>query len=118
MIRLCDYVLSADQNIRFAMHVDHFGNIQCMKSIGLYQLPADTAQKLADTVAVLTAGILKTFSQHHGCFQHLTLKHQNYTTIAQATKTGVLIYTTIEPIESKTVQHIKETIEIYLEQEL
>jgi len=111
MNRLCDYILTASEYIRFAMLIDQMGNIQCIKSIGLY------AQKLADTIAVLTTGILKTLTQHHGSFQHIIIKHQNYTTIGQPIKTGYLIYVTTEPIEPQIIQHIKETIQIYQKEE-
>jgi len=90
MNRLCDYVLTASEYIRFAMLIDQMGNIQCIKSIGLYHIPTETAQKL---------------------------KHQNYTTIGQPIKTGYLIYVTTEPIEPQIIQHIKETIQIYQKEE-
>lgn len=117
MNRLCDYILTASEYIRFAMLIDKMGNIQCIKSIGLYHIPTETAQKLADTIAVLTTGILKTLTQHHGSFQHIIIKHQNYTTIGQPIKTGYLIYVTTEPIEPQIIQHIKETIQIYQKEE-
>jgi hypothetical protein len=118
MNRLCDYILTANEHIHFAMVIDQMGNIQCRKAIGLYQLPCEMAQKLADTIAILTTGILKNISQHHGSFQHITINHQNYTTIGQSIENGYLVYIIAEPIEPKIVKQIKETVEIYQKQEV
>lgn len=118
MNHLCDYVLTANENIRFGMAIDRMGNMLCTKSVGLYQLQQETAQKLADTFAVLTTGVLKTLTQHHGCLQHVAIKHQNYTTIGQPIKQGYLIYTTTESIEPEITKHITETIKIYRKEEL
>jgi len=80
--------------------------------------PARNSQKLADTFAVLTTGILKTLAQHHGCFQYVVIKHQDYTTIGQPIKQGYLIYTITESIEPEIITHITETTKIYQKEEL
>ena len=73
MSKICEWVLAADERIRFAILIDDLGNTPCMKTVGYYEISEDLAFRLWDTLAVLIGGIFKELSALHGPFEYAML---------------------------------------------
>lgn len=113
MSRICEWVLAADERIRFAMLIDELGNILCMKSVGYYEISEDLAYRLGDTLAVMIGGIFKELSILHGPFEYAIVKHGRTIVVGLKIEEGYLVFSAKEDVTPEIVQRVKKTIEIY-----
>jgi len=113
MSRVYEWVLAADERIRFAMLIDELGNTLCMKSVGYYEISEDLAYRLGDTLAVMLGGIFKGLSAIHGEFEYAMVKHGRTAVVGLKLEEGCLIFSVKEDVTPEIVQRVRETIEIY-----
>ena len=113
MSQVCEWVLAADERIRFAMLIDELGNTLCMKSVGYYEISEDLAYRLGDTLAVMLGGIFRELSAIHGEFEYAMVKHGRTVVVGLKLEEGYLIFSAKEDVTPEIVQRVRETIEIY-----
>ena len=113
MSKICEWVLAADERIRFAMLIDDLGNTLCMKTVGYYEISEDLAFRLGDTLAVLIGGIFKELSALHGPFEYAMVKHGSTVVVGLKLDEGYLIFSAKEDVTPEIVQRVKGTIKIY-----
>jgi hypothetical protein len=114
MSTVCDWVLGADERIRFAMEIDDLGNIKCIKSIynsRVPQISPELAQKVGDILAVLVAGLFRELSLSYGNL-YMVIKHEMISTVGMRTKGGYLIFMVKEEVTNEVIQRVKETLNL------
>jgi len=117
MSKICEWVLAADERIRFAMLIDELGNTLCLKTVGYYDISEDLAFRLGDTLAVLIGGVFKELSTLHGPFKYAMVKHGSTIVAGLKLDEGYLIFSAKEDVTPEIVQRVRTTIEIYKREE-
>lgn len=115
MSSVCDWVLGADERIRFAMEIDELGNIKCFKSIynsRVQQISPELAQKVGDILAVLVAGLFRDLSRSYGNFEYMIVKHELIATVGMRTRGGYLIFMVKDDATPEVIQRVKETLNL------
>lgn len=110
---LCDWILGADEKIRFSMVIDELGNVQCIKSIYYYEIPKELAIKLGDTLAVMAGSVFKELTPYHGKFEYVIVQHEKAATTGMKIKGGYLIFAAVIEATPELLQNVKETVKLH-----
>jgi len=114
--KVCEWVLAADEKIRFVMAIDGLGNLLCLKTLGYYEIPEDLALRIGDAFAISLGGIFRELSLVQGAFEYAIVKHGNMVTVGLKVKEGeYLIFIAKEEETPEIIQKVKETVKLYVE---
>lgn len=112
MSEICDWVLAADESVRFCMAIDELGNVECIKSVGLYEMPRSLAERLGDTLAVMAGSTLKELASHHGSFEYTIVKHEKFSMVGLRIAEGYLLFTVKGKVDPELVERVIKTVKI------
>jgi len=109
----CEWVLAAHEKIRFAMVVDELGNVHCLKTVGLYEMPEELSHKIGDTLVVMAGSLFKELSFYHGSFEYAVVKHKNFSTVGVWLESVCLIFVVVGEATPELIKQVMETLKIY-----
>ncbi|MEA2089168.1 MAG: hypothetical protein U9O89_00185 [Thermoproteota archaeon] len=112
MSGICDWVLAADERIRFCMVTDELGNVKCMKSVGLYDMPRSFAERLGDTLAVMVGSTFKELALHHGSFEYAMVKHERFSTVGLRIAERYLVFTVKNKADLELIERVINTVKM------
>jgi len=111
--KICEWILAAHEKIRFAMVIDGLGNVQCLKTIGLYELPSEISSRLGDSLAVMAGSLFKDLSLYHGAFEYAIVKHARFSTVGLRLKNAFLVFVAAGEATAEFVNQVRDTLRIY-----